>query len=243
MNTYTLSARGKKEEEPIFHFLRSNFGNLPLERIESVFGFVEKSSLYGGRVFNNRQLSNRDIYQLNNAGIGLRIPFTNHFVERDECEASRPLFEKYHRQINSVIVTNDDLARWIKVEYPKYDVEASVIKNINTMEKLEKALQFYDTVVLPMTSNNDMDFLEAIEDKNRIRLFANAGCALTCPSRICYRSVSKINKFRGGEWQCSQPLKNRDIKGMIDFDIPLLNELGYHRFKLLRARPGNVTGY
>ena len=243
MNTYTLSARGKKKDEPIFHFLRTNFGNLPLERIESVFGFVEKSSLYGGRIFEGRQLSERDVYQLNNAGIGLRIPFTNHFVDRDEYETAKPLLEKYHRQINSVIVTNDDLAEWIKEDFPHYDVEASVIKNINTMKKLEKALPYYNTVVLPMTSNNDMGFLEAIVDKNRIRLFANAGCALTCPSRICYRSVSKINKFRGGEWQCSQPLKDRDIKGMIDFDIAPLNRLGYHRFKLLRARPGNMTGY
>ena len=111
------------------------------------------------------------------------------------------------------------------------------------MKKLEQALHCYDTVVLPMASNNDMKLLEAIEDKDRIRLFANAGCALTCPSRICYRSVSKINKFCGGEWQCSQPLKDRDIKGMIDFDLEPLNRLGYHRFKLLRARPGNMTGY
>lgn len=122
-------------------------------------------------------------------------------------------------------------------------MEASVIKNINTLAKLAQALPVYDTVVLPMTANEDLDFLASIEDKNRIRLFANAGCALTCPSRICYRSVSKLNKFRGGEWQCSKPLKDRDIKGMIDFDIEPLNRLGYHRFKLLRARPGNLTGY
>lgn len=122
INTYTLSARGKKRDEPVVHFLRCNcnFGNLPLERIESVFGFVEKSSLYGGRVFEGRQLSDRDAYQLNNAGIGLRIPLTNHFAERGEFEASRPLLEKYHRQPNSVIVTNDDPARWIREEFPLY---------------------------------------------------------------------------------------------------------------------------
>ena len=242
-NTYTLSARSKTKDEPIFHFLRTNFGNLPLERMESVFGFVEKSSLYGGRVFEGRQLSERDVFQLNNAGIGLRIPFTNHFAERDEYEVTRPILEKYHRKLNSVIVTNNELAQWIKEEFPLYDIEASVIKNINTMKKLENALPYYDTIVLPMASNNDLGFLEAIKDKKRIRLFANAGCALTCPSRICYRSVSIINKFNGGEWQCSQPLKDRDIKGMIDFDITSLNKLGYHRFKLLRARPGNMTGY
>ena len=242
-NTYTLSARGKKKDEPIFHFLRTNFGNLPLGIIESVFGFVEKSTLYGGRVFEGRQLSDRDVFQLNNAGIGLRIPLTNHFVEREEYEAAKPILKKYHRELNSVIVTNDDLAQWIKEDFPRYDVEASVIKDITSLRKLENALPYYDTIVLPMTSNTDMDFLEKIKDKNRIRLFANGGCALTCPSRICYRSVSELNKFKGGKFQCSQPLKKRDLKGMVDFDIGPLNELGYHRFKLLRARPGNMTGY
>ena len=242
-NTYTLSARGKKKEEPIFHFLRTNFGNLPLGLIESVFGFVEKSTLYGGRIFERRQLSERDVFQLNNAGIGLRIPFTNHFAEWKEYQATRPILKKYHRKLNSVIVTNDDLAQWIRKDFPNYDIEASVIKNITTMEKLKKAWPYYDTVVLPMTANEDMGFLEQIQNKNRIRLFANGGCALTCPSRICYRSISECNKFKGGKFQCSQPLKKRDLKGMIDFDIEPLNKLGYHRFKLLRARPGNMTGY
>lgn len=242
-NTYTLSARGKKRSEPVFHFLRSNFGNLPLGIIESVFGFVERSTLYGGRIFEGRQLSDRDVYQLNNSGIGLRIPFTNHFAEREEYEATKPVLKKYHCELNSVIVTNDNLAQWIREDFPHYDIEASVIKNVNTMKKLEQALLYYDTIVLPMTSNNDMDFLEKITDKNRIRLFANGGCALTCPSRICYRSISELNKCKGGKFQCSQPLKKRDLKGMIDFDIRPLNELGYHRFKLLRARPGNMTGY
>ena len=242
-NTYTVSARGKKEDEPIFHFLRSNFGNLPLGFIESVFGFVEKTTLYGGRVFEGRQISERDVFQLNNAGIGVRIPFTNHFAEREEYEATKPILRKYHRKINSVIVTNNDLAQWIREDFPRYDIEASVIKNITTMQKLNDALPYYNTVVLPMTANEDLEFLVRIKEKDRIRLFANGGCALTCPSRICYRSFSTLNKFKGGEFQCSQPLKKRDLKGMIDFDIRPLNVLGYRRFKLLRARPGNMTGY
>jgi len=243
LNTYTVSARGKKEEESILHFLRNNFGNLPLGQIESVFGFVERSTMYGGRYFEHRQLSDRDVRQLNSTDIGLRIPFTNHTIERQEYEANIPLLSKYHAEINSVIVTNDDLAGWIRQDFPLFDIEASVIKNINNRKKLDQALELYDTVVLPMPVNNDRRFLAAIEDKQRIRLFANAGCALTCPSRICYASFSEMNKFRGGEFRCSQPLKKRDMKGMIDFDINALGELGFHRFKLLRAQPGNITGY
>jgi len=97
--------------------------------------------------------------------------------------------------------------------------------------------------VLPMPVNEDLGFLAEIEDKDKITLFANAGCALTCPSRICYASVSKINKGKGGEFKCSQPLKDRDMYGMVDFPLEPYVELGFHRFKLLRAIPNNMTGF
>lgn len=241
--TFTVSARRKSQTVPIFRFLRKQFGNLPLAQIESVFGFVERCGLYGGRNFAEPELSDRDVMQLNNAGIGFRIPLTNHDAELEEYKRYRPMLAKYHRPINSVIVTNDDLAQWIRSDFPDFDIEASVIKNINNYDKLQASLNFYHTAVLPMPCNQDQPFLAGIEDKSRIRLFANAGCALTCPSRTCYRSFSKMNKFQGGEFLCSQSLKEREMLGMIDFDIDELYGLGFRRFKLLRAQPGNMTGF
>ncbi len=78
--TFTVSARSKQTTVPVFQFLRRHFGHIPLNRIESLFGFVEYTPLYGGRVFHRRELSERDVFQLNNAGIGLRLPLSNHFV-------------------------------------------------------------------------------------------------------------------------------------------------------------------
>jgi hypothetical protein len=242
--TFTISARGKSLKVPVFGFLRRHFGHLALNRVESLFGFVEYSPLYGGRVFHGRELSERDVFQLNNAGIGLRLPLSNHFVERREYELSQPFLEKYHREGNSVIVTNDDLARWIREDFPAYRIDGSVIKNVDSPRKLQQALTLYDEVVLPMTANEDADFLATIEDKDRVTLFANAGCAFTCPSRTCYVSVSKMNKRQGEEsFRCSQSLKERELLGMIDFDLAPLLELGFRRFKLLRPAPGRMTGF
>ena len=81
LTTFTVSARDKLPKEPIFAYLRNNYGNIPLREIDSVFGFVERSTLYGGRVFQKRELSGRDVMSLNNAGIGLRIPMSNHFAD------------------------------------------------------------------------------------------------------------------------------------------------------------------
>jgi hypothetical protein len=240
---YTISARGKGPDVPVFAFLRRQYGNIPLQEIESLFGFVQRSRLYGGRMFCERELSDRDVAQLNNAGIGIRIPMSNHFVDEEEYEESRPILDRYHVPINSIIVTNDDLARWIRRDYPRYTLDASVIKNIKTQEKIDRALDLYDSVVLPMRLNEDLEFLDRIRQKERIVLFANAGCALTCPSKLCYPSISRFNKYTGAQFECSQPIKERDLFGMVDFPLEPYVEMGFHHFKLLRARPNAMTGY
>jgi len=241
--TYTVSARSKLRDMPVLTYLRKNYGNVPLNQIDSLFGFVERSSLYGGRAFEQPELSEQDVTLLNNAGIGIRLPMSNHFVERGEYEDNRPLLKKYHRRGNSVIVTDDDLARWIQQDFPDYHVDASVIKNIKTHKKIDEALRLYDSVVLPMKLNEDFEFLEKIEAKDRITLFANAGCALTCPSKLCYRSISKINKGKGAEFQCVLLFKERRLLGMVDFPLQPYVDLGFHRFKLLRGRPSGLTGF
>ena len=241
---FTISARGKSAAAPIHRFIKDSFSDIPIEQIESFFGFTEPRTLYGGRVFNGAELSRYDLRSLYKLGINLGIPLTNHYATEAEYTSCLPFLEKHYRPRNSVIITNDNLANWIRADFPAYRVEASVIKNINTLAKVEKAYKIYDTVILPMESNEDEEFLLSIPEKERVMLFANAGCAMTCPSKICYTSVSKVNK--DGDislWQCSQSLKPRDMFGMLDFDLEYLQDLGFHRFKLLRSRPGRMTGF
>lgn len=241
---FTLSARGKEANLPVMAFLRSFFPQMPLAQIDSLFGFVERCTLYGGRFFRAPQLSDADLQAMYAHGIGLRIPFTNHQVDEQEYAGYAWMFEKYHLHGNAVIVTNDKLARWVRRDFPHYRIEASVLKEIDTHAQVGKALEIYDTVVLPMRCNQDEAFLAAIHDKARITLFANAGCALTCPSRICYPSVSKANKeFDSARLMCSVPLKARNAIGMVDFDLDRLGALGFSRFKMLRERVGAGSGY
>lgn len=241
---FTISARGKPAAVPIQQFISRHYGHVPREQIESFFGFVEQSRLYGGRIFDQSELSRYDVKSLYVMGIGLRLPLTNHFVSESTYAENAEFLEKYHREGNSAIVTNDDLARWIRRDFPRYRVEASVIKNLNSPRKVEQAFETYDTVILPMSSNNDESFLRSLDNKNHITLFANAGCALTCPSKICYVSVSRYNRGdEGAEFQCSQKLKERNLIGMHDFDLDYLQSLGFSRFKLLRPRKGNMTGF
>ena len=241
---FTISARGKSAAQPIQQLIKTNYSDIPVEQIESFFGFTEACSLYGGRIFTNTELSRYDLRSLYKMGINLRLPLTNHYATAEEYAQCLPFLEKHYRPGNSVIITNDDLARWIRADFPDYRIEASVIKNINSVRKVEQAYAIYDTVILPMEANEDEELLLSIPEKKRVMLFANAGCAMTCPSKICYTSVSRVNKDGDKSlWQCSQPLKSRDILGMIDFDLDYLQGLGFNRFKLLRSRPGNLTGF
>jgi hypothetical protein len=234
MLRFTISGRSKANSEPVLDYLARAFPGIPLTYIDSVFGFVEKSPLYGGRIFEGPELLPADVAAMYGAGIGVRIPFTNHFAEPEDYAQSAPVFERYHRTGNAVIVTNDALARWIRRDYPHYRIEASVIKNLKTYDRIARALDLYDTAVLPMDLCEDEDFLAGLPDKDRITLFANAACALTCPSKICYRSISKFNKDGEAELLCSGHMKERTFRGMVDFDLRRLNDLGFTRFKVLR---------
>jgi hypothetical protein len=241
---YTISARDKYPGQPIQQFIRQHFGSIPIEQIDSFFGFTTYSSLYGGRIWKNREISRYDIRSMYKMDINLRLPLTNHQASQEEYEDNIPFFEEYYRPGNSIIITNDDLARWIRADFPDYRLEASVIKNIKTLKKIEQAAKIYDTVILPMTCNEDESLLNSIDDKSIITLFANAGCALTCPSRICYPSISKANKTKDPTlFQCSRKLKHREQLGMIDFDLDRLQSMGFTRFKLLRSRSGGKTGH
>ena len=241
---FTISARGKASSVPIQRFIKENYSQIPLEQIDSFFGFTEASTLYGGRVFTTVELSRYDVRSMYSMNINVRLPITNHFATPEEYKENQAFLEKYHRPGNSLIITNDDLAKWIRKDFPDYRLEASVIKNINTLKKVDEAFAIYDTVILPMASNDDEELLKAVDNKENITLFANAGCAYTCPSKICYPSVSKANKTGDGSlFRCSQKLKERNTIGMFDFDLDHLKSLGFERFKLLRPRQGDQTGY
>jgi hypothetical protein len=111
-----------------------------------------------------------------------------------------------------------------------------------------------------MNLNHKTGFLVSIAQKERITLFGNAGCALTCPERICYRRISETNKklalhqplrryltfmFQLGlssDW-CSNRLHPRKLKGMVDFDLDHLYSIGFKRFKMLREHRQLQTGH
>ncbi|GEM_PF-1237801 len=238
---YTLTISARRKKSSVSQLLQEQFASLPLKNVDSFFGFHQRCRLYGGRPFQNPDLDDADLKWMYANGIGFRIPLTNKLVTREDYEQERPFLEMHHREGNSVIVVRETLAQWIRQDFPLYKIEASVIRETDTAEKLLKALEVFDTIVpLPESFNTNYALLDSFpkDVKARIRLFLNAGCMYHCPSRICYTSVSKLNKeMPGAQFECSQHRFSYFFtQGMTDFPIQRYLDMGYRKFKVLRAR-------
>lgn len=238
MINYSVSCRQKDKNVDVQDFLNLKYMNIDKNMVSTAFGFVEHSSLYGGRVFCEPELSDFDVEQLYGLDIGLKLPLTNHFVTEKEYEDNHEFLEKYHRKGNSIALVNDELAKWIKRDFPNYEIEASVIKNIHTQKTIDKYLEIYDIIVLPMDLYNDHTLLSTLGPKDRLRFFIQAACAFNCTAKICYKTISKINKLPVGQgndlFKCSQTIKPRENLGYQEFDINALCEMGYTNFKAIR---------
>ncbi len=236
---FSISSRKITPEMNIADYIKIFYMYTHSSQVESVFGnTIFPSRLYGGRSFKlSRSLTHKHIHELEELGINLSLTMTGHFFDTDDYHHSREFLRTHHRKGNSVICTNDDLARRIRQDFPDYSLKASIIKQIDTIEKIEQNLELYDFVVPPMDRNDDDAFLESIKQKTRIILFGNANCAYTCPLRSCYLGFSQKSAGQPVTAACSKPKISRLDLGSVYFDIKKFKKMGFRYFKLVPLAP------
>ena len=224
--------------------IHSNF-EFDYDDIDYAFGFVEgTTSLYGGRVAEGVNLTKVDVYWLYDHNIGVKITLSSKIFNDDVYKESSKFLQHYQRKGNAIITFTDELAKRIKEDFPDYEIEASCIQDIVTPDKLKKkiSLGVYDTIVLPIHMNDDIEFLKKIKDKEQIRLFINAECSYTCPKKVCYNLTSKINAGTEEKMaQCSfwnlgleRTFYNDDINwSEYYFDKSKFDKMGFSKYKLV----------
>jgi hypothetical protein len=112
------------------------------------------------------------------------------------------------------------------------------------MERVDRSL--YDTICLPICVNDELSFLEELDNKEQIRLFWNVECSYNCPNKVCYTSISKRNKgdtdedMKCSSWTYNMPrtfVKDVDWSKFY-FDLAKYQDMGFTKWKLLNPDAG-----
>ena len=205
--------------------------------IKSVYACVWNhfSPLYGGRSYAEvNSLSEKQIYQLRDKGIFLDIPLSNDFFTLEDYKASKSLLKKFHIEGNAVICVNDELARMVRNDFPKYSLRASMIKDIQTPQAITEALSLYDHITLRMTYHDNKEFLQSIAEKEQVILFANSKCEYHCEMN-CLKPFSKrIKKDKFTPLKCWRKEHNLPITPYMEFD---LSDRRFRGFKIFKLEP------
>ena len=232
---FIVSSRRITPDVSIMDYLKIHYIFIKPEQAKYVFGSVTiDSKLYGGRKYDPyHSLTEKHVRELYDHNIGVSLNLTNHFFDKKAYEDSLPLLEQFHSPDNSIIITNDELAKNIKRDFPDYKLKASIIKNIRNIKRLENAFELFDYVTLPMDMNDDDEFLNSISQKEKVILFGNANCAYTCPARTCYYGFSQYNRGEEETSVCSKETMPRLDCGPVYFDVEKLADMGFTHFKLI----------
>ncbi len=237
---FTISARQFNYQDVnnalnFWYFYIKKFYNA--NKIEYFFNSVKQSSrLYGGRPCRKElSFSYKNVEFLNAKGIGVMLTLSNHYFNEEAYANTIPILERLENNLNSVTTVNDDLALRIKQDFPLFKRKASVIKLINSLDGIHKALELYDSVVLHPNLNDNADLLQSVDCKDKIVLFANSRCLYKCSHPICYKYISK-QMITEGKWDKTVCNHKDDPEVKQNYTIFNLDEEkfnGYSSFKLI----------
>lgn len=188
----------------VLSMLRSNpeffYDNI---EIGSFFGEFPTSRWGGGRFCNGDQCDamfvQHVVKSINDAGIPVRYTYTNPDLNEHDLDDVYCNFcmETANNGMNEVLVVNEVLEKYIREKYPKFKVNSSTCKEIKDIDKLNEELnKDYALVVLDYNLNNQWDFLEKIEKKDKCEILINACCVPNCPRRgEHYKHIAKQQKI------------------------------------------------
>lgn len=238
-------------------------------KIKYVFGSIP-CILQGGRIpprTANLEDALNIIGDYNKLGVSCRLTFSSTSVIEEELKddlANRLMTHldynnKYFNLRNGVIVSSDLLAEYIKKTYPTIEIIASQVKPTvevglgnDTVEYYNNLFNLYDMVVVNPFKINDGEFLEKLENHDRVEFIVNHRCLPNCPMAskhyILQEQVGK-EALRSENGECTEETLNslRELlNGCYDrrkhyplagtsfsySDIEYLISFGFKHFKL-----------
>lgn len=166
--------------------------------IGSFFGEFPTSLWNGGRFAFGVQcpedMVRYVVKSINDLGIPVRYTYTNPIIY--EADLADPFcnfcMKVGDNGMNEVMILSPILEKYIRETYPSYKHNSSTCKEIKNIDRLNEELKKdYYLVVLDQNLNRDFDFIEKIEDKDRMEILVNSCCGPNCTRRAeHYRVIS-----------------------------------------------------
>ena len=164
-------------------------------QVGSIFGALREAFWNGGRL-KDFQSPNEDAVAafVQCYDIPCRFTFTNPHIDEQLCFDGfcNMLLSKFNWEghKNQVIVNSEALERHIRTYYPTYKLISSTTKCItDNNEAINEINKDYIMTVIDYNYNKDMDFLQAIENKDKVELLINPVCHPHCARRKLHYDV------------------------------------------------------
>ena len=128
----------------------------------------------------------------------MRFTLTNPNLEETDvydrqCNEMLKLFDN---GMNEIIVNSPILEKYLRDKFPNYKLTKSITAAKEDYDFV-KALDTYESVVIPRRKNRDWDFLNSIpEDKrSRIEILVDETCPIDCPRLYTHYNIfSKMSR-------------------------------------------------
>lgn len=238
---FYVSGRGKDNNQDMMEYLKEHFPEA--DNIKSVYGFLQKMPLYGGRVWRQQDLTEQDLNTLYANGIGLELPLTGQHWNNLDYHNMSSFLEEHHREGNIITCYDRRLRDLIVQDFPLYKTKLSVTSGIRDVKSIGEMTELFDYVVLHPKYNYDFEYLKSLPNKEQLILFGSCGCIANCSgSNSCYTEISKKNYYgvEIGNICYKQRANMTHINSFTKYDINPYLGLGFNKFKLNRENKDSI---
>ena len=194
-------------------------------RIAAFYGTFRGAIWAGGRTTVGAAPSPIDmedaINKINDAEIAARYTFTNNLIEDRHLNDTfcNLAMELTHNGRNEVLVNSPVLENYLRKQYPNFKYILSTTACERNIDRINEATKKYDLVVIDYRDNQNFDFLEKIQDKDKIEILVDDFCPGTCQFRKKHYTItSYINMHQGNISEGKCLMKDR-IRPKTFYDV------------------------
>lgn len=222
-------------------------------RIHSMYGAFPGTVWNGGRanfgVMPSEEVIKGTLLTANDLGVALRYTYTNNHISEDMLKDTycNQTMKMANNGLNEVLVNSPILEKYIRDTYKNFKISLSTTACIRDIDAINDATKKYDLVVLDYRDNKNFDFLEKIEDKDRIEILLDESCPKECPYRKQhYDEIARVQVYQLNSedakcklaehkptsfYECLERNKDTVITASELYDKYI--KLGFRHFKLL----------